>query len=90
MNTPEQILAVLNAVRTKPAWPSTIEIPGLNKFDAHDQSVKQRLFEDLHVRGLLEMVPGAKSRRTGLGYVVTPKGLSELKLLSQHPAIAKK
>jgi hypothetical protein len=89
MNSPEQILAVLNAVRTKPAWPSAVEIPGLNKFDGGHQSVKQRLFDDLHTRGLLEMVPGAKGRRTGLGYVVTPKGESERKLLLTHPAIAK-
>jgi len=90
MTSPEQILSILNAVRIKPKWPSAVEVPGLNKFDGHDQGEKQRIFEDLHVRGLLEMVPGPKGRRTGLGYRVTPKGESERKLLSTHPAIAKK
>ena len=90
MNSPEQILSILNSVRTKPAWPSAVEVPGLNSFDGHHQGEKQRLFEDLHSRGLLEMVPGPSGRRTGLGYRVTPKGESERKLLSRHPAIAKK
>jgi hypothetical protein len=89
MNTPEQILAVLNFVRTKPAWPSAVEVPGLNKFDAHHQGVKQRLFEDLHSRGLIEMVPPPNGRRTGPGYRVTLKGESERKLLLTMPGAKK-
>jgi hypothetical protein len=87
MTSPEQILSILNSVRTKPKWPSAIDVPGLNKFDGHDQGVKQKIIQDMHSRGLLEMVSGLPGRRTGLGYRVTPKGLSELKLLSQHPGV---
>jgi hypothetical protein len=87
MNTPDQIFAVLKAVKTKPKWPSAVEVPGLNSFNGQHQAEKLKLFEELHTQGLLTRVPGATGVRTGLGFGITEKGLSELKLLSRHPGV---
>jgi hypothetical protein len=56
MHTPEQILEILNAVRTKPKWPSQVSIPGLSDFDPTHQAEKLKLFEKLHVQGFLTRV----------------------------------
>jgi hypothetical protein len=87
-DTPEQIFAILQAVRTKPAWPSA-EVPGLDSFNGQHQAEKLRLFEDLHSRGLLQFVPGPNGKRTGLGYQLTPKGAAERDLLQRRLGVKK-
>jgi hypothetical protein len=62
--TPEQIFAILKAVRTKPAWPSAVEVPVLDSFNGHHQADKLKLFEELHAKGFLTRVPGATGVRT--------------------------
>jgi hypothetical protein len=90
MHTPEQILSILNSVRTTPKWPSAVEVPGLSSFDPTHVAEKQRIFDRMHASGLIEMLPGLKGRRTSQGYIATPKGISESQLLQNHPSIAKK
>ena len=89
MNTPEQILAVLAACRTKPKFPAQVDVDGLDAYNPIHQSDKQKLFEELHSKGLLQSVPGPSGRRTPLGYLITPKGQAELDSLRKNPAIAK-
>jgi hypothetical protein len=55
MHTPEQILAVLAAWK-EPRFPSQVEVVGLNSFNGEHQALKQRLFEDLHSQGFLQLV----------------------------------
>jgi hypothetical protein len=87
MTTPEQILEILKAVRSKPKWPSQVTIPGLSDFDANHQQEKLKLFEELATKGFLTRVPGKTGVRTGLGFLISEKGQAELKLLNRHPGV---
>jgi hypothetical protein len=84
MRPPQQIHDLLAACRTKPRFPSQVQVSELDSFNAHHQAGKQQLFEKLHSKGLLSFVPGQNGRRTGLGYQTTPKGLAELDLLRRQ------
>ena len=79
-NTPEQILAVLAACQAEPQFPSQVEVVGLDSFNDTDQQQKQAIFDDLHSRGLLQLVH-ASGPRTPLGWIITPKGAAERDLL---------
>ena len=89
MVSPQQIHQVLSSCLTKPKFPAQVDIDGMNPYDTVHQGDKQKLFRELHAKGLLQFVPGPSGRRTLLGYLITPKGEAERKLLSKHPAIAK-
>jgi hypothetical protein len=89
MNTPDQIFAVLKACGTKPKFPAQVDVVGHDPFNPVHQSDKQKLFDKLHSRGLLQFVPGPSGRRTPLGYLITPRGQAELDSLRKNPAIAK-
>jgi hypothetical protein len=90
MHTVEQIHAALKAVQDKPKWPSQCSIPGLSDFDPTHQAEKLKLFEEMATKGFLTRVPGKTGVRTGLGFLISEKGQAEIRLLSRHPAIAKK
>jgi hypothetical protein len=90
MNTPEQIFTVLKACRTKPKFPAQVDVDGLDAYNPTHQSDKQKLFEELHSKGLLQVLPGPSGRRTPLGYLISPKGQAELDSLRNHPGVAKK
>jgi hypothetical protein len=90
MNTPQQIHTVLSACRTKPKFPAQVDVEGWDPYNPVHQGNKQGLFAELHSGGLLQSVRDPSGRRTPLGYLITPKGQAELKLLSKHPALAKK
>jgi hypothetical protein len=62
---------------------------GMNDFDATHQAEKLKLFEKLHCEGFLTRVPGATGVRTGLGFLISEKGIAEPKLLNRHPGVAK-
>jgi len=89
MNTPDQIFAVLKACLTKPKFPAQVDVNGHDPYNPVHQGDKQKLFEQLHVQGLLQFVPGPSGRRTPLGYLITPKGQAELDSLRKNPALAK-
>jgi hypothetical protein len=59
-------------------------VVGLDSFNGEHQAQKQKLFEDVHKRGLLQFVPGPSGKRTGLGYKITPLGQAELNLLRRQ------
>jgi hypothetical protein len=87
MNSPDQILAVLNSCRTKPKFPAQVDVEGWDPFNPVHQGDKQKLFAELHSQGLLQTVRDPSGRRTPLGYQTTPKGQAELNLLRKHPAL---
>jgi hypothetical protein len=89
MTSPDQIFAILKSCRTKPKFPTQVDVDGMDAYNPVHQSDKQKLFEKLHAQGLLQFVPGPKGRRTPEGYLITPKGQAELDSLRKHPAIAK-
>jgi hypothetical protein len=89
MTSPDQIFAILKSCRTKPKFPTQVDVDGMDAYNPVHQSDKVKLFQELHSQGLLQFVPGPKGRRTPEGYLITPKGQAELDSLRKHPAIAK-
>jgi hypothetical protein len=79
-NTPEQMFQVLVACQ-EPKFPSQVDVAGLNPFNGEDQAQKQKIFENLNIRGFLQLVQASDGRRTPAGWVITPKGAAERDLL---------